>query len=117
MNEELQVTLNDALVGIITDVTATKDFIVSEAPEVIEQLLTWNMCISLAFFVVWLLVISVFVFYLVRGIRNHWDGDGIMALMFGSVLSLLGVVGSTSWLQILIAPKLYLLEYAASLVK
>lgn len=117
MNDELQTTLNDALVSVIESTASAKEFILAETPEVIEQLLMWEVLSSLVWFFAWIVVASVFVFYTVRAFRNAWDFDGIMFLTIASACSLIGIASSLTWLKIMIAPKLYLLEYAAELVK
>ena len=138
MNEELANTANIALKGIIDSVTATKDFVLAELPEVVEQLLIWKMAESLVWCVVGvlaLLAIAVNASKLIAYGKNvGWqdytrneEGDRqatnlkpwlyftIIGTAIAAPIACLTV--NIAWLQIWIAPKVYLLEYASELVK
>lgn len=95
-------------------------FLHQEIPEVITQLLYWKMTMSLIMF-----FIAVFLFYVAfRGFKKSsrleceelafWTALGsFLTLVIGfSVILLRGL----SWLQILIAPKIYLIEYSMKLL-
>jgi len=127
MEEGLQKTANEALSGIIEGVASAKEFILAELPEVVQQLLMWKMAESLVVFVVCLSVIlavfvnAVFILkYLTKRdlkeeIAIPWGITSIVISLFGIVIPLCEI--NLVWLQIWVAPKVYLLEYAASLVK
>lgn len=117
MNEELQTTLNDALVGVIESATSAKDFILAELPDVVNQLLMWNMTVSLAWFSLFFLATVIFICGLIRSWNKSADFEQLQFFFLGSLSSFFLTCCSHTWLKILIAPKLYLLEYAASLVK
>jgi len=141
MNEELQDTANEVLKGLIDNAASMKDFILSEAPEVIQQLLMWDLtesiigCLFSILTIISALIPSVLVIR--RGIKYEWHDyknrkcgydntsgqtmivplslfcilyDFICIMVFLSFFNL-------KWLQIWIAPKVYLIEYAAELVK
>lgn len=124
MNEELQKALFSILSSTINAATAAKDFLISEMPEVIRQLLMWKAIdsgIGFAVGVAWIIA----AFFIAKKVRamlaeNELDFPE-MALSTGGALCLvLGVsvcAHNLVWLQILVAPKIYLIEYAASLVK
>lgn len=116
MNENLQ----NALTELIISTTDAKDFLLSEAPEVIHQLLTWKLVAnSLSSFL--FTGITVLCFYLMFKCSRSDDDDalfgfflsGLFGILFGTIS--IGCVHDA--LQIWIAPKVYLLEYAASLAK
>lgn len=140
MNDQLQAALADILTKTTTAVEAGVDFLQAELPDVIQQLLAWKLAYSVATILVGtvalLLVGWSFRFYKKEWLldsegRRHrykttivFDSDGdvhpgiiglIGAQIFGTVVFFAGL--NFTWLQILIAPKIYLIEYAASLAK
>lgn len=134
----------ESVAGDITNATGTAlDFLAAEIPDVIQQLLIWHAIESLIWFLPGLLFIAApwFVYWRLGGrgkpaepkygearyeetlTHNYTggiNGDVMGALcIFGLVTSGVGftlVMNSLEWLQILVAPKLYLLEYARVLV-
>jgi len=131
MNEQAQSTINQILLSFLETATQAKDFLVSEIPEVIQQLLQWKFFESLIHFsigVIGLICFVAWLTYWIKFVKKRWsqmDSDDAIFFVFfvagcGSLPWLglfMKVFTNLEWLQILIAPKLYLLEYAASLVK
>ncbi len=116
------------------------DFAMEQAPEVIQQAMMWNMTLSLitCFFGLFILaVISTWWFFLYKmrstAVENKKDNwffsssgdttvDSDLPIFYGCMLSFVFVVVgfailNLTWLKIWIAPKLWLIEYAASLAK
>ena len=118
-------------------------FLAAEIPDVIQQLLVWHAIESLIWFLPGLLLIAApwFVYWRLGGrgkpaepkygearyektFTHGYDGrvSGEAAALFAllsGVTTLAGlalILGNLEWLQILVAPKLYLLEYARVLV-
>lgn len=128
MNEELQKVLAE----LIGSTIEAKAFLLAELPDVIQQLLWWHGLKSGLSFVAAIAIAAIYartVKWLFSGVgnKNHsfykinggWDdGDAIAMSLILSLPSLIPFVcfWSIDWLQILIAPKLYLIEYAAKLV-
>lgn len=134
MNEQLQTALAE-LIGAATTVgRGSVDFLRAELPDVIRQLLVWK-AVSSALGLVLVLAMAIVAFFLFRrGFRvletipvkrESYESDPRfwtrLWLIVGSVVCgftlAVGVLSSFEWLQILIAPKLYLIEYAARLAK
>lgn len=134
MNE----TLQQALVSIITKVTSSIDtsvtFLSQQIPDVIQQLLVYNFWMSIIQFTIAMIIFIILVTLDVKlGIwlyktakesesYSNWDIFTIGYCALGSIirsiyLVLITSVGSLTWIQIWLAPKLYLMEYAAKLVK
>lgn len=128
MKEELLNTAQNALIEIISDSMKLKDFLIAETPEVIEQLLTWKLYES--FGLVFLgIVIACLAFPCYKLFKFGKDkkcstGDGDSACFaFGLVGGVASIVGGTiviainllTALQIYVAPKIFLIEYAAHL--
>ena len=118
-------------------------FLAAEIPDVIQQLSVWHAIESLIWFLPGLLLIAApwFVYWRLGGrgkpteprygearyketLTHGYDGrvSGEAAALFAllsGVTTLAGlalILGNLEWLQILVAPKLYLLEYARVLV-
>ena len=119
-------------------------FLVAEIPDVIQQLLIWHAIESLIWFLpgIFLLAAPWFAYWkwggrgeptepkygearyvetLTHNRLGEVDGDGMLALTIGGTGATMvgGTLALTNleWLMILVAPKLYLLEYARVLLR
>ncbi len=103
------------------------DFASAQIPDVIHQLLVWKMAESVVYTIVSLAVIWLF-FVLRKRIliaaKESYDDDMVMFMyyLFGGVFlvlipALIAVENILCVLKIWLAPKLYLIEYVANLVK
>lgn len=127
--------LEDALITVIKKTTdavgAGVDFLAGQIPDVIQQLLMWHAVRSgvlFTFCVVLAIALAVVgermrKAYIASGkeSRHGYSDDGYMfGCIFawcGTSAAIAGMFCNLEWLQILIAPKVYLIEYAASLIK
>ena len=133
MNVEAQPDkLKEALAELIMSVTQTagqaKDFLIAETPDVIRQLLMWKFAENLTWCLAGVAVMIAVVIYARRLVKwtLHEDTDSedaVTGLLFGGagLLIIFAIAAiefvNLTWLQIWIAPKVYLLEYAKELVK
>ena len=121
MNEELQKALGELLSKANDGIDAASGFLVAELPEVIQQLLSWHCALSL----VWAIV---FVVMFITSIKLFLWGGGedckgsemevvvwLLTALGGVVTFFLAINRIIEALQIWIAPKVWLIEYAASL--
>lgn len=137
MSDKLEKALADVIEKANSGIEAATDFVLSELPEVIQQALTWYMVESLIFFCVGLLMaaLSIKIFKFQYGLIFKPNGELTELADDGYGLSLLGGVCifacfvvdfiyvicmlenifELDWLKIWIAPKLWLIEYAAKL--
>jgi len=132
MEEQLQQALASILNKTVTGVEAGVAFLSAEVPEVIQQLLYWKL--AQAALVMVLAAAFLITFYrkgkviMAAEKGSFWQesyggatGPAVMFWMVGTVLGAFSTVGFIASafrvLQILVAPKIYLIEYAASLVK
>lgn len=122
MDEELQKALASMVNKTVGAVQTGADFLMRELPEVIQQLLMWHAVRSAVAFSAFLIgaLLSIY------GARRLWqwateeDNEMQPFVLLPVVISaflMLGCFNSLAWLQIMIAPKVYLIEYAASLAK
>lgn len=126
MNEQTTQLINDILQKGIKAAEVTGNFAIEQTPEVIQQLLAWKFTLSLMSF---LLGVAIFIAAPIithkvwhKSRRYYKEQNSYEDLTPLSLLILVvGMVGiifiDLTWLKIWIAPKLFLLEYAASLVK
>ena len=119
MNEKL----SEALVELISLSVSGVEFLVSEIPDVLHQLLIWEATISVISMVCWvLLCIAIYEFnrwqigYLTK--NKKFNNPNVMANIFQGflIIPLIGLFDLT-FLKIWIAPKVFLIEYAAQMVK
>lgn len=121
MNEEAQKILVDLLKKAANGIDSAVAFSQQQIPDVVNQLLVWNAVSSSLIQALCLVIIIGCVIICIQAWRKMDDIDGMMIItMFCFTISaILTVVffHYFDWLKIWLAPKLYLIEYAASLVK
>jgi hypothetical protein len=128
MNEELSA----ALTAIIERVGSGVDFVIAEAPEVVRQLLTYATIEHSVYVAIWLTLFVVAwvagVIMLREGFRlgnvegaKHDAGEGeivfgICSIIIGVLMLFPLVLYTLTLIKIIVAPTVYLLEYAAKLL-
>jgi hypothetical protein len=122
MNEEINAKLLQYLEKTETTLESIVDFSSDQVPEIIEQLIMFNLVMSGAY--VSLGILLLLAIFPVCKIANSFD-DKDLCSMFKSVGS--GCLGTISMIMICsemstlikcwIAPKLFVLEYIANLIK
>ena len=122
MNEEL----TNALAGIISFVVEAKDFVLDQAPDVIHQLLLFT-CVSNIIILIfccmtwWMSYMLSFEWSIQELDGGDWDATKTLSVVGGTITSLIGlgffIETSLDLLKLLIAPKVWLLEYASILVR
>jgi len=124
MKQELESAIVELITKTVENTGKATDFILAETPEYVQQLLQYKMITSLALFaigIMFLVVLIGWICFCVRGSRENHDGEWITGGLFGGIIILLptfgfcenGLVAFKIW----IAPKVYLVEYAAGLIK
>ena len=128
MNEELQKALAEMLSGVTSAAGNASDFLLAELPDVVMQLLLWHGVYSAFTFVLCGILLLTALYWDVRlgksTYKKHGVGDELI-IGYGAMVSFLRAVVyllligqmNLAWLQIWIAPKVWLLEYAANLAK
>lgn len=138
MNEQLQTAVTALIQKSITAFEAGAEFLGDQIPDVINQLLLWNLVISIIEMFLGLLILTGVYFHLKAQLK-YWsepivtvfydqtktdyriNGDhGALSLL--NIFLILPIAFAISklnliWLQIWIAPKLFLIEYAAKVIK
>ena len=130
MNDQLQKVLADIITRVTSGADAAIQFGKEQIPEVLKQLLIWNFTFS---FLIWFSATAIIVGYIIWMLTKfRWWQANISKTTAGQdntyacITSVWGVFSfcmlfvfwsNLDWLKIWVAPKLYLLEYAASLIK
>ena len=149
MNEQANKILVELLQKAANGIDAAFSFSQAQIPDVIHQLLVWNLIHSLIMTVIAISTIPLVTIFVRRQCRKVevgrvgsegyswdrgkpiysptmiWDSKGEIsfllapgaAVLFFWGVWVIAVVTEMTWLKIWLAPKLYLLEYAASLIK
>lgn len=129
--------LKEALAQMIAGVTQTtgqaKDFILAQLPDVVKQLLAWkfaesiaNMLIPTFILIIWGLIVKRLV-YKAKITEFEFGGETedfckFVGCGIGMILTVICSIWwacslNLIWLEIWVAPKIYLIDYAKSLVK
>lgn len=129
--EEQVSQLDQALIEVIerasSGVEAGVGFLTAELPEVVDQLLMWSLVHSLVINVVALTCFGFSAWFCLVGVRKikaynwAWEGDEKTMIVLGYILGGIALFFSLvflnlQWLQIWLAPKVWLIEYSADLV-
>ena len=130
MNDQLQKVLADIITRVTSGADAAIQFGKEQIPEVLKQLLIWNFTFS---FLIWFSATAVIVGYIIwmltkfrwwfknqRSTTTEQDAAvTVLTVIWGIITFIMIFVFwcNLDWLKIWVAPKLYLLEYAASLIK
>ncbi len=143
MNEQLQQALAAILNKTMAGVETGASFLQAELPDVIQQLLAWKLYSSIAYGAVGALMLAGVVVLLIKSIKKEqvtagggeyrntkptlvWDCDGDVhpgVLILGTIAVIGAIFGIAliaelmTAMQIAVAPKIFLIEYAASLAK
>ena len=122
MNDDLQKALSEILNKTTQGMEAGVSFLQRELPDVVQQILIWHGVKSAIYFFICICSIAGFVILTKKVF--FWGKEESMGAEAFCVFPAIGVAASVfsaamniTWLQIVLAPKLYLIEYAASLVK
>lgn len=131
MNEELKNKANEVLLQLLNKATEVGEAAVAEIPLVVQELLTWKFATSLALFLFWLFVAIAAWYGVYRFFKwglskddhgrsniynKHMEEFAILLPLIAACLTPWFLVCHT-WIKIWLAPRVYLLEYAASLVR
>ncbi|WYC18321.1 hypothetical protein [Citrobacter phage vB_CfrS_K1M] len=121
MNEQAQKILVDLLQKASNGIDSAVSFSQAQIPDVVQQLLMWHAVSSLIIQALCLVIIIFSVTVIVITWNTGNDADSVMLVtVIMSIITIIFIVvlfNYSDWLKIWLAPKLYLIEYAASLVK
>lgn len=119
--EELSKLGTQALKDLYENLSGAKQFILAQAPDICQQMIAWQIAQGVLSLVMAAIVIGG-TLALFRYFYNRDITDGVIGVsIFGGMASLIVAVVAcieTCWaLQAIVAPKLFLLERIASMLK
>ena len=131
MNEEIEKSpdLTNRISGILdwVEQTAktTEGFVIEQTPLYIQELLAWNFWESIIYFGIGVFFLTICGFLIKHATKVDWsyggnDGEQALTSIGSGLFFAIGsgfAFANLDWLKILIAPKVWLVEYAAELVK
>ena len=135
MNEQLQLAISTLIKTSLNAIDKGTTFLSNQIPEVLQQLLLWKATTSFIKFSYGIFIIGgIFAWliyqykYWVTIVEDHWgskvrriEGDKGPVALLNILLFIPLLYGShfisLTWLQIWIAPKLYLIEYSKDFLK
>lgn len=121
--DKLTDTVNNILLTAIDKAKEGADFLAGQIPDVVQQLLKWNLTMHIFYGVLWLVLVAAIYkaqrFFFPK-LQEEEEGLGWVTLAGVPVQMAFFALSVGHWMdaaQIWIAPKVWLLEYAAHLVK
>lgn len=124
VEQDLQNKLNSILNWVEETAKQAEGFVVEQTPLYIQELLAWNFWYSLIWFILGIIYLFIGVFSLVKLVKNGkkildavdfppeiiWLVPTLLGLSCGLITSF----NNFEWLQITVAPRVWLVEYVAS---
>lgn len=132
MTEELEKTVGDinvaeklnSILSWVEETAKTAEaFAIEQTPLYIQELLAWNFWTSLIFWCVFFVIPLAFaLFLIVLGVKEVRKEDGesdffgpcFVISAFSIIISIVGFCSNLEWLQITVAPRVFLMEYVSS---
>ena len=122
--EKTNEIVNEVLAKALEAATSTGNFVVDQAPDVVKQLLMYKTFEQSAYLLGFLLLGTLLLSASVKFWNNSVkEDDGVYVPMFlisavgGVISSSLAFATALDLAKILLAPKIFLIEYAANLIK
>lgn len=127
MNEDLQKALAEFVKATLTGLQQGKDFALSQAPDLIQQLLRWKFWQYTLCCVLDMLVIVLALVFVPRLVEAQQTRDSYDFPLPGALAGVLGILGlvvivafmidGANLVELCVAPKVWLLEWALQMVK
>jgi hypothetical protein len=128
MNEELQKAITEVINSSLSTVKEGGAFLQAQLPDYVLQLLTWYSWYNFILFLLGVVAMAAAVIADIKAYKYikaqnyadtlilEWGIIGMIPRSFIWCLIFLGLINLT-WLQIWVAPKVWIVNYAAALVK
>lgn len=121
MNEKLENTVNEILQKSIDAATQGAEFVKDQIPDLLKQLLMWHAARDIILVVMMLLTLTLALVSLKKLVRDiddvFWGVCSIVGGIVSLILLIVGMHALFDLVEILVAPKVWLLEYGANLIR
>ena len=124
MNTELNTAITRLIESSLSIAEKTGEFVLAEVPEFLQQLLLWYGVSNFIYFLIGVGIIVIMTWWVrvLPSVIKKYNGDAVdilgpSAIIMTALLLLLVSLLNLTWLKVWIAPKVWLVEYAASLIK
>lgn len=120
MNEQLEQRANEILLSILNKAADIGSAALDEIPLVVQELLHWKFAESVVHNLVAIICIVIAGLMFRYGSKNSWNQPHhVMLPLITTMVSapIIAFSANMDFLQIWLAPRVYLLEYAATLIK
>ena len=128
MDEQLQKALAEIIGKVNGGIDGAASFMSAQIPDVVNQLLTWYAAKSAIMCLLAVILMIAWLFaehYAIKALRSNGADFDTWTIGYGLIGSIARIVPvyfvaqylNFDWLQIWLAPKIWIIEYAASLAK
>lgn len=126
-NEVLQNAAADAINKLSAFLSESKDFVVTQSPELASQILAYNLAVNIILIIV--APLAVYISYMAtfkwsdqtEDYLGSWNGTKVFCGIVGFCISFVSIFlafsAIFSTIKIVVSPKLYLLEYVLQFTK
>jgi len=122
--ENISELTQQTVIGLLDFVTATKDFVLEQAPLYARELVTWQMWDGIVCGTIFLLIFFVSILGFCTGIKiikNDKHDEGFACIMVGITVALISIFISTkeyrSAIKAVLAPRVVIIEHLQSKLK
>lgn len=120
---ELKNVAEQALVSLIQSATEAMTFLKGEVPLAVKELLTYYTTYYALITIIWLSLVVWHLFFMAWYFKKEYtrDSEDVRAIMGSLIVAIIAIIGSIEGLfpllKIVLAPRIWLLEYASQIVK
>jgi hypothetical protein len=122
MKEEIMKQLTPILENTKDSILKAADILKEQVPQVVNEIYCWEFVVSLIGFIIGIVLLIVTYLGIRAAIRyyktnNECVGPEAMLFCFPIIIGIIFICDGISWIKILVAPKLFLIEYVSDLIK
>jgi hypothetical protein len=117
VKEELTQVTVEALKGMLSNLAQAKGFVLEQAPDVLQGMVTVGRIQSCLFFSIATLMLLLGALTLFMGVKKDEEGYFVMAFLLVIASLFIYALNAHEFITAWFAPKVYLLEHIASMLK
>lgn len=127
MASEIETTINEILHKAVDAAASTGDFLKGQIPDICKELINYTIAMD----IICIILPIVAIFFCYKAVfkwtdqrcdsHGYWETDKCAAVFVSAVILMIGIptfiVSLCELIKVIFAPKIFLLEYAAQLIK